>query len=114
MQEKKGESITLINLKKIPNAFTEYFVICTGNSDTHLSSIADEVHEETSKNLKERPWSSEGKTNREWIIMDYSSVVVHLFKRDIRERYNLESLWGDGEITNFENEPVIVKKKNGK
>jgi ribosome-associated protein len=115
IQEKKGENITLINLTKIPNAFTEHFIICTGNSDTHLNSISDSIAEETAKDLKEKPWSSEGKTNREWIILDYSNVVVHLFRKETRERYNLEGLWGDGEIINLE-EGVqeIVKKKNGK
>lgn len=99
IQEKKGEEITLIDLRKIPNSITDYFIICTGNSDTHLSSIADSVDFEVKNELQEKPWSSEGKTNREWVILDYSSVVVHIFKKDIRQRYNLEGLWGDGKIT---------------
>ena len=101
IQEKKGEDITIIDLRKIPNAFTEYFIICTGNSDTHLSSIADSIDEFVNKELQEKPWQSEGKTNREWVILDYSNVVVHLFRQDIRQRYNLENLWGDGNIINI-------------
>ncbi len=101
IQEKKGEKITIINLKKIPNAITDYFILCTGSSDTHLYSIADSIDDEAKKELDEIPWSSEGKSNREWIILDYSNVVVHVFKREPRERYNLEGLWGDGEIINI-------------
>lgn len=101
IQEKKGEEITIIDLRKIPNAFTEYFIICTGNSDTHLSSIADSIDETVKNELQEKPWQSEGKTNREWVILDFSNVVVHLFRKDIRQRYNLENLWGDGKIINI-------------
>lgn len=101
IQEKKGEEITIIDLRKIPNAFTEYFVICTGNSDTHLSSIADSIDELVKNELNEKPWQSEGKTNREWVILDYSNVVIHLFRKDIRKHYNLEGLWGDGNIINI-------------
>ena len=102
IQEKKGEKITIIDLKKVQNSITDYFIICSGNSDTQLASIADSVDDMVETELDERPWSSEGKTNREWIILDYSSVVVHVFKKDIRERYNLEGLWGDGQIINIE------------
>jgi ribosome-associated protein len=102
IQEKKGEKITIIDLQKVQNSITDYFIICSGNSDTQLASIADSVDDMVETELNERPWSSEGKTNREWIILDYSSVVVHVFKKDIRERYNLEGLWGDGQIINIE------------
>lgn len=109
IQEKKGEKITLIDLQKVQNSITDYFIICSGNSDTQLSSIADSIDDIVEKELNERPWSSEGKTNREWIILDYSNVVVHVFKKDIRERYNLEGLWGDGQIINIEDSQEKVK-----
>jgi len=101
IQEKKGEEITLIDLKKIQNSITDHFVIATGNSDTHIDSIAKSVEIEVEKKLNDSPWQSEGRTNREWILLDYGNVVVHIFKRETREKYNLESLWGDGQVINI-------------
>lgn len=109
--EVKGEDIVIINLSKIPNTVTEYLVICTGNSDTHINSISGSIEKEVSKAVKEKPWSSEGKMNKEWILLDYSSVVVHVFKQETRLRYNLEGLWGDGEITKINTEQQTSIKK---
>jgi len=98
MQEKKASDIALINLKSLRNAVSDYFVICSANSDTQLDAIARSVEEEIIKAVGEHPWQSEGRQNKEWVLLDYVSVVAHIFLKDKREFYALEELWGDAEI----------------
>ena len=102
MQEKKASDIVVIDLRKIKNAVADFFVLCSGNSDTQLDAIADSVDEEVFKTFKENPWHSEGRQNKEWVLLDYSNVVVHIFKHERREFYALENLWGDANITHIE------------
>ncbi len=102
MQEKKGLEVTLIDLRTIPNAVADYFVICSGSSDTHTSSLSDSVEYEVKKALEEFPIAREGKNNGEWVLLDYGNVVAHVFQKSAREFYGLESLWGDAKITKFE------------
>lgn len=99
LQEKKGLDITVINLKKIPSAVADYFVICSGNSDTHIDALADAAEEMTFKESKSKVWKREGRDKRDWILLDYVNVVVHVFKKEVREFYALEKLWGDAQIT---------------
>ena len=99
MQEKKALDIAVIDLREIKNAIADFFVLCSGSSDTQLDSIADAVDEEVNKVFNENPWHSEGRTNKEWILLDYANVVVHIFRKDRREFYALENLWGDAKIT---------------
>ncbi len=103
MQDKKAESIAVIDLKNIKNAVADYFIICSGTSDTHANSIADTVEDEVFKGTAQWPWHTEGKANREWILIDYVDVVVHVFIKEKRQFYGLEELWGDAEIKRFEN-----------
>lgn len=102
MQEKKANDIVVMDLRKVKNAVADFFVICSGNSDKQLDAIADSVDVEVFKTLKENPWHSEGKSNKEWVLLDYIDVVVHVFRKDKREFYALERLWGDAEITEIE------------
>lgn len=102
MQEKKAKNIVKMDLRKIPNAITDFFVISSGTSDTQVDAIADSVEESVFKSAGEDPWNKEGKTNKEWILLDYSNVVVHIFKGDKREFYDIESLWGDAEFSYIE------------
>lgn len=99
MQEKKASDIVVMDLREIKNAVADFFVICSGNSDKQLEAIARSVDEEVEKKLKENPWHSEGKNNKEWVILDYITVVVHVFRKDKRDFYALEKLWGDARIT---------------
>lgn len=103
MQEKKANEVTLLNLKNVPNSIADYFVICTGTSDTHLDAIADSVEKEVKDNQNQNPWHREGNQNKEWILLDYVDVVVHIFKNETRKFYNLENLWGDAELIEVEN-----------
>ncbi|MFW5759343.1 MAG: ribosome silencing factor [Cyclobacteriaceae bacterium] len=108
MQEKKANQVTLLNLKKVPNSIADYFVICTGTSDTHLDAIADSVEKEVKENQHQNPWHREGNQNKEWILLDYVDVVVHIFKKETRQFYNLENLWGDAELIEVDNGPNIT------
>jgi len=102
MKEKKATNITIIDLKSIKNAVADYFIICTGGSDTQIDAIADSIEEEVYKGLAQNPWRKEGKANKEWILLDYVQVVAHVFKQERRQFYGLEELWGDAKIINIE------------
>ncbi|XOD69089.1 MAG: ribosome silencing factor [Flavobacteriales bacterium AspAUS03] len=95
IQEVKGEAITVLDLKNKEYAVCDYFVICNGNSHSQVSAISCSVKKITSKQLKERPWHVEGLKNAQWVLIDYVSVVVHIFQKELREYYDLESLLGD-------------------
>ncbi len=102
MLEKKAQDIVLMDLREIPNAVAQFFVVCSGNSDTQLDAITDSIDKEVFKELDENPWHIEGKNNKNWKLIDYIDVVAHVFKEDTREYYNLESLWGDAKIESIE------------
>lgn len=104
MQEKKAADICVIDLKSLHNAVSDYFVISSANSDTQLDAIARAVEEEVFKITNQNPWQSEGRTNKEWILLDYVDVVVHIFLKDKREFYALEELWGDAPIRYLDSE----------
>ena len=99
MQEKKATNIVVMDLRKVKNAVADFFVIGTGNSDKQLDAIAGSVSDEVYKGAQETPWHTEGKNNKEWMLLDYSSVVAHIFRKDLRSFYALERLWGDADIT---------------
>jgi ribosome-associated protein len=109
MQERKGTDIVVLNLKELKNAVADYFIICSASSDTQLDALARSVEEEVEKLTGQSPWQSEGRTNREWILLDYVDVVVHVFLRDRRQFYALEELWGDAEFTYVE-EPAEASR----
>lgn len=98
MLEKKAADIVVMDLRKVKNSIADFFIICSGNSDKQIDAIADSIDEEVFKTLKENVWHSEGKNNKEWMLLDYVDVVAHVFRKDRREFYSLERLWGDAEI----------------
>jgi len=103
IEEVKGNDIDILDLRAIDNSACEYFVICNGNSNTQVSAIVNSVQKTVSKEIKDKPWHVEGMENAEWVLMDYVNIVVHVFQKNIREYYNIESLWGDAKITSIEN-----------
>jgi ribosome-associated protein len=109
MHEKKANHVVLMDLRKVNKAIADFFVICSGNSDVQIDAISKSVEEVVYKNTGEDPWNREGKQNREWILLDYVDVVVHIFTKDKREFYDIESLWGDADITHFEDDAKPVK-----
>jgi ribosome-associated protein len=104
MKEKKAVDITIIDLKSIKNAVADYFIICSGNSNTQVEAIADSIENEVFKLTSQDPWHKEGKSNNEWVLLDYVDVVAHVFLKDKRKFYSLEELWGDAEIVNIKND----------
>ena len=104
MQEKKAKEIVVMDLRTVKNAIADFFVVCSGTSDTHVDAIADSVEKELSISAHQNPWHREGKQNKEWILLDYVDVVVHVFKKEIREFYTLEDLWGDAVLTTIADE----------
>ncbi|TYP96456.1 ribosome-associated protein [Tenacibaculum adriaticum] len=95
----KGENIQLLDLREIENTVCDYFIICSGNSNTQVNAISGAIQKLVSKELKDKPWHIEGQGNSEWVLMDYVNVVVHIFQKQFREFYDIESLWGDAKIT---------------
>lgn len=103
IQDTKGEDIKIFDLSQIDNSVAETFIICSGNSNTQVSAIAGNIEKKVRNEIKERPWHVEGTENAMWVLMDYVSVVVHVFQRQTREYYDIEELWGDAKITAVEN-----------
>lgn len=103
IEEVKGNDIDILDLRAIDNSACDYFVICNGNSNTQVTAIVNSVQKTVTKEIKDKPWHVEGMENAEWVLMDYVNIVVHVFQKNIREYYNIESLWGDAKITTIEN-----------
>lgn len=102
MQERKAQDITILDLTNVKNAVADFFVVCSATSDTQADSISESIEKFVYKETKEDVWMKEGTNNKEWILMDYVNVVAHVFKTEVRERYNLENLWGDAKIIEIE------------
>jgi ribosome-associated protein len=102
LQELKGENIVCVDLREVQNAVCDYFILCTGTSNTHVTALANSAEKEVKKTLNERPWHSEGFGNSEWIILDYVDIVVHVFQEEARNFYNLDGLWADAKIVKIE------------
>lgn len=103
MQENKAKDIVVLDLRGIANAVCDFFVICSGESSTQVEGISSSVTRFTRKELQEKPWHIEGKTNSEWVLLDYINVVAHVFYKDARPFYDLEDLWADAKRTDIPN-----------
>jgi ribosome-associated protein len=99
IEDVKGEKINLLDLRGIDNSFCEYFIICNGTSNTHVTAIVNSINRMVSKSIKEKPYHTEGLNNSEWVLIDFVNVVVHVFQKQYREFYKLEELWGDAKQT---------------
>ena len=97
--EIKGKNISILDLRKIHNRVCDYYIICQADSSTQVNAIAGSVEVMVKKRIGERPYHTEGFQNSEWVLVDYVTVVVHVFQSQIREYYKLEALWADAEVT---------------
>ncbi|MBN1924252.1 MAG: ribosome silencing factor [Prolixibacteraceae bacterium] len=104
VQKKKGEGIIDLDLEKTGNTECNHFIICHGNSNTQVEAIARSVEETVEELTGENVWHSDGYRNAQWILLDYSDVMVHVFQKDLRAHYDLESLWADAEINKYNSE----------
>ena len=102
LQAKKARDIKLLDLRSSTDT-TDFFVICTATSDAHVKALADEVSEEM-KLQGSRAWHIEGYRTRRWILIDFVDVVVHVMRREAREFYSLERLWGDAKIITYDDD----------
>ena len=94
--QKKADKVKILDVHKI-TSMTDFFVICSGNSDVQVKAIVDHIVDEVA--VVERPFNKEGYDTREWILLDYINVVVHVFHQASRDYYDLERLWIDAKIT---------------
>lgn len=101
IQDKKGKEILSIDLTKLDNAVCRYFIICHGDSNTQVNAIAHSIEKVMEETLNEKVARSQGYENAQWILLDYFDYMVHVFQKDTREFYNLESLWADGKVNHF-------------
>ncbi|MCS7077245.1 MAG: ribosome silencing factor [Bacteroidia bacterium] len=102
LQDKKGKEIVVMDLRHLPTSITDYFILCSGDSDTHIKALCDSVEDKVHQVLQEKPWHTEGKEFRKWILLDYISVIVHIFYPEQRRFYGLEELWGDAYFTYYD------------
>ena len=102
IEEVKGEDINVLDLREIENNVCQYFVVCSGNSNTQVRAISVAVQKLVSKAIHEKPWHVEGLETSEWILMDFVDIVVHIFQKQTRSHYDIESLWGDAKQTLIE------------
>jgi ribosome-associated protein len=100
--EKKGQNVLKIDLRKLENRITDYFIICHAGSTTQVSSICDSVDDIVRKEAAEKPLHVEGLDNCFWVLVDYGNVIVHVFLEEYRNFYSLEALWADAKIEKLE------------
>ena len=93
--DKKGENIVSLDLKKIPEAVSDFFIICQANNNNQLRAIADNIEKEVKEKCDENPFKHEGRQAEQWILIDYVDVVVHIMLPEPRKFYRLEELWSD-------------------
>jgi len=105
---KKGYDVKILDLRKL-TAFADFFVICSADSDTQVKAVADEIDKEL-RDEGIKYWHKEGYKSLTWVLIDYVDVVVHIFKKDAREFYKLEKLWGDAPIEDIQ-DPATVESK---
>jgi ribosome-associated protein len=92
--DKKAEDIVILDVREI-SSVTDYFVIASGTSEPHLRAIVDAITDQLRDEDRQRPRAVDGAFSAAWVVLDYFDVIVHVMRRDVRERYDLETLWGD-------------------
>ncbi len=95
IEEKKGEQIVSLDLRKIPEAVSDFFIICQASNNNQLKAIADNIEKEVKDSCDENPYKHEGKQAEQWILIDYVNIVIHIMLPEPRKFYQLEELWSD-------------------
>jgi ribosome-associated protein len=96
IQEKKGENIVSLDLKKINEAVADFFIVCEASNQPQIKAIADNIENRVYEICEEQPWHHEGLQKLQWVLIDYVNVVVHVMLKDVRSFYQLEEMWSDG------------------
>ncbi len=97
IQQKKGENIISLDLRKIPEAVADFFIVCEASTNVQVKAIADAIEEEVKKNTGEMPYRHEGHQALQWVLIDYVDIVAHVFQTETRKFYRLEEMWADAE-----------------
>ncbi len=95
--DKKAENIVILDVREV-SSVTDYFVIAAGTSEPHLRAIMDEITDRLREDCGLRPKAIDGTIRAAWVVLDYFDVIVHVMRQDVRERYDLETLWGDAPL----------------
>lgn len=103
IQDKKGRDITLISLKEIEGSLFDYYIVCTGNSPSHIDSITDAIEQKIKKAVGLSPKRIEGLQNCQWVLLDYFDVIIHVMLEETRDFYKIEQMWKDAPQTHLEN-----------
>lgn len=98
IQEKKGEDVVSLDLRKIPEAVADFFIICTAGNQPQIRAITDAVEDRVKKECGENPYHFEGKQNLQWVLIDYVNIVVHIMMPEQRKFYKLEEMWSDAPL----------------
>jgi len=109
IQEKKGEHVVSLDLRKIPEAIADFFIICEASSTIQVRAIADFVEEYAKKAVRETPYHHEGFQSAHWILIDYVNIVVHIMQPEMRKFYKLEDMWSDGVTEEYKAGKINVK-----
>ena len=102
IREKKGENIVALDLRKIPEAVADFFVICEATNTTQTKAISDFIEDTVRDECGETPYKHEGHQGRQWIIIDYVNIVVHIMHSETRKFYKLEEMWSDAELEEYD------------
>ena len=111
IQDKKGENVVSLDIRKIPEAVADFFIICEAGSGVQVKAIADEVEHQVKTECGDVPYRHEGYQALQWVLVDYVNVVVHVFQKETRKFYRLEEMWHDGVIMEHEDEPPPARPK---
>ena len=95
LQDKKAENIVSLDLRKIPEAVADFFIVCEANNQPQIRALADNVESEVKEQCGETPYHHEGRQNLQWVLIDYVNIVVHIMAPDSRKFYKLEEMWSD-------------------
>lgn len=95
IQDKKGENIISLDLRKIPEASADFFIVCQASSTTQVRAICDNIEHEVKERCDEAPYKHEGRTALQWVLIDYVNIVVHVMHPEARNFYKLEDMWSD-------------------
>ena len=101
IRDKKGKNIVQLDLRRLEDAPADFFIICEGDSNTHIKAISDSVYKKVKEEMHAMPSHTEGTSNAKWVLMDYFNTIVHVFYPETRQFYDIEQLWSDADTTEF-------------
>ncbi len=105
-ENKKAEDIVILDVRQL-SSVTDYFVIASGSSEPHLRAIVDEITDKLRDEHEVRPRAIDGTLQAAWVVLDYFDVIVHVMRQDVRDRYDLETLWGDAPRLKLRRRPAV-------